>query len=369
MSSLKQKSVKLVNRLIFALRGIGGGICANIESPSSSENIESKVTIKGWAFSASKFPLNAKLQIRAGNLGAEAPLSELDLPITLERSDVAALYNYSPGNRKVGFTQTIEWNSIAKGYGKSYFTFLFSDSVNELAIGPIKVVRQNMSETLTSNRAKYKEVWDNEADSLNGAMLAVAGYDSEEDYKKTGKSTAETMVSRLNITKEDVVLEIGCGTGRVGYALASCCRKWIGCDISGKMIEYARETLKRFPNVELLELSGCDLSMIPSKSIDKLYCSVVFMHLDEWDRYRYVQEAHRVLRTGGKVYIDNLDLESPEGWAFFEKMAKYDLLKRPPNISKTSTASELLTYLKQAGFVDLKSHHSGQFVEAIGVKR
>ena len=37
------------------------------------------------------------------------------------------------------------------------------------------------------------------------------------------------------------------------------------------------------------------------------------MHLDEWDRYRYLTEFFRVLGPGGVVYVDNFDLAVPRG--------------------------------------------------------
>ena len=37
---------------------------------------------------------------------------------------------------------------------------------------------------------------------------------------------------------------------------------------------------------------------IADSSIDVVYSTVVFMHLESWDRYAYVKEARRVLPPG-----------------------------------------------------------------------
>lgn len=76
--------------------------------------------------------------------------------------------------------------------------------------------------------------------------------------------------------------------------------------------------LSKFKNVRLVEISGFDLKPIADASVDVLYCTVVFMHLEEWDRYNYVLEAYRVLRPGGRIYIDNFSLCTEEGWSVFE---------------------------------------------------
>src|SRR6267378_2584000 len=79
---------------------------------------------------------------------------------------------------------------------------------------------------------------------------------------------------------------------------------------------------------------------------DMVYCIVVFCHIDEWDRYRYVEEAFRVLRRGGRLCVNNVNLCSDAGWAVFETLRKIHPTQRPPYIGKCSTPAELEEYLK-----------------------
>jgi hypothetical protein len=93
------------------------------------------------------------------------------------------------------------------------------------------------------------------------------------------------------------------------------------------------------------------------------------MHLDEWDRYNYVLEAARILRPGGRVFIDNFSICSDEGWAVFEThRTLFPPGARPPHISKSSTPQELETYLRRAGFTDVQGATQGQLVRYWGVK-
>jgi len=92
------------------------------------------------------------------------------------------------------------------------------------------------------------------------------------------------------------------------------------------------------------------------------------MHLDPWDRYRYVQESFRVLRPGGMLYVDNLNLRGDLGWGVFQETARLDSAERPPNVSKPSTEDELLEYLGRAGFSDLRSYPGAHLVAVSGRK-
>jgi hypothetical protein len=68
------------------------------------------------------------------------------------------------------------------------------------------------------------------------------------------------------------------------------------------------------------------------------------------DRYSYVAEGMRVLRPGGRIYMDNFNLCSDEGWALFEQHRAIAPEDRPPHVSMSSTPQELETYLRRAGF-------------------
>jgi len=203
-------------------------------------------------------------------------------------------------------------------------------------------------------RGDYKATWDAVAVDVDSAKLAVSGYTDEDEYARTARQNVQILEETVGLRPDDEILEIGCGVGRVGTALAPLCRRWVGADVSANMLRHAGERLRGFDNVELVELSGWDLAPIPSSSLDVVYCMVVFMHLDEWERFAYVREAMRVLRPEGRLYVDNFNLRSEPGWAFFMEMAtNYHPLWRPPNISKSSTTDEMRTYLERAGFVDI----------------
>lgn len=218
------------------------------------------------------------------------------------------------------------------------------------------------------SRHGYKSVWNELAETEERAKLHVGGSSDEAHLLATAYDTERTLEATVGIHLDDVILEIGCGVGRVGAVLAPLCRQWIGCDVSRRMLQYTAERLAGCPNVRLIELSGFDLKPVEDASVDVVYCTVVFMHLDEWDRFSYALEAHRTLRPGGRVYVDNFNLCSDEGWKVFEQHRAIPPNDRPPHISKSSTPQEIETYLRRAGFRSIQLQESGPWIRGWGVK-
>ena len=198
--------------------------------------------------------------------------------------------------------------------------------------------------------------------------MSVAFTEDERELNRSGAGTTQFLLDNVGISSDDVVLEIGCGVGRVGKHLAPRCRRWIGADVSTNMLRFAAETLRGFDNVEFVELSGYNLSPIESESVDVAYCTVVFPHLSQWDRYSYVEDAFRVLRPGGKLYVDNVNLCSESGWRVFEEHRRIPPLERIPQIGECSTPEELREYLKRAGFQSVQTKPGDELVSVWGRK-
>ena len=222
---------------------------------------------------------------------------------------------------------------------------------------------------LEQNRSDYKTTWNSVSKNEDEAKVSVAGDHNEDSFRKTAEFSKEALLNTVGVHKGDVVLEIGCGVGRMAPVLGPICQRWIGTDVSENMLKFARNRTLQLPNVEFVALNGWDLAPISSESVDLVYCTVVFMHIDEWERYNYICEAKRVLRPGGRLYVDNFSLTSEEGWKFFMKtLLDYHPLERPPNISKSSTPDELRIYFERAGFQEIIQSESNMWICTWGVK-
>lgn len=225
------------------------------------------------------------------------------------------------------------------------------------------------STSTLGDRSAYKKVWDRQSQDPEVASLAVAGHMDEATLDLTARGFIDTLRATVGLTPNEVILEIGCGIARVGKPLSRECLHWFGADISGGMLEHAAARLRDRPNTTLVELATVGLQEFPRDAFDLVYCTIVFMHLFEWDRYRYVEEAFRVLRPGGSCYFDNFPLDSEHGWKVFTEGTRYPIERRPAHISMASTREELGIYLRKAGFVDVRIHDlPNELIAATGRK-
>jgi SAM-dependent methyltransferase len=227
----------------------------------------------------------------------------------------------------------------------------------------------NYPSLLDLPRRRYDEVWDALAATPELAKAVACGSQDESAVRRSAQTALRNLIELAGVRTEDDILEFGCGVARIGLELTPRCRSWTGADLSAKMLATAAERLRGVNNVRLVKLQQVGLDQMESNSFDLVYSTNMLAHLDEMDRWRYVKDAFRVLRPGGRLCIDNVDLESEEGWAGFARGAESSQeLERPPYIPTPSTAAELTTYALRAGFVQTKAHKRSPLVIVTALK-
>jgi ubiquinone/menaquinone biosynthesis C-methylase UbiE len=120
-------------------------------------------------------------------------------------------------------------------------------------------------------------------------------------------------------------VDAGCGSGRLALQLAPFPQvSYLGTDVVPALLDYARKLVAR-PDWRFEKTDGI---AIPStdNSADFITFFSVFTHITHEDCYRYLKEAKRVIKPGGKIVVSFLEFRIPSHWEIFRQ----SLLHRQP---------------------------------------
>lgn len=161
------------------------------------------------------------------------------------------------------------------------------------------------------------------ADDLSGPDLATHLDQVEQTDRRPVLEASRNLMrgffAREKIKPDEVLLELGCGTGYLTRELVP--EKFkdsiLQTDPSAELLKEAR---RRFPQGRYQILDAMNMPEIPDESVDRIFTMCVLNYLSPEQIRLFLQEARRVLRKGGKFY-SFLDLQ-PNDACIREHMAQ-----------------------------------------------
>ncbi len=136
----------------------------------------------------------------------------------------------------------------------------------------------------------------------------------DNEFIKTDKVPGPTkeeiralVVSKVHLTDEDVVVDIGCGTGGLTLECAKRAQKVYSVDVNEKAIETTRKNLKKFRLERKVELINEEALQALSELEDftKLIIGGSGGNLD-----MIIEEGYLKLPVGGRIIITSIVLET-----------------------------------------------------------
>jgi demethylmenaquinone methyltransferase / 2-methoxy-6-polyprenyl-1,4-benzoquinol methylase len=183
------------------------------------------------------------------------------------------------------------------------------------------------------------------------------------------------MVSALNLSQNDTVLDVACGTGDVMIEIlrqSNHLRQVVGADFSFQMLQIARKKLNAIHNggaVMLVAGNGLHLPF-PEKSFTAV--TIAFGIRNIMDRQKALSIFYDCLKPGGVLAV--LELTTPEnnylqwfyllyfkrllpkiGTLFSKHLKAYTYL--PESVMGFPKACEFAEIMKAAGFKNIKWRH------------
>ena len=135
--------------------------------------------------------------------------------------------------------------------------------------------------------ASWRKDWDQESFFESG----------EEDYQRL----VAPALSRCQFsTQGKVMLELGCGAGRMTWSFARRFERVHAFDISAEMLSRAKTLLNGTDKILWIQGNGSDLAGLGTDSVDFVFSYLVLQHLPtERLAQQYIREMLRVLNQGG----------------------------------------------------------------------
>jgi ubiquinone/menaquinone biosynthesis C-methylase UbiE len=129
------------------------------------------------------------------------------------------------------------------------------------------------------------------------------------------------LLKHEGLRPEHTIIDAGCGSGRLAVQLRNYLTgTYVGFDVVPSLLEHAESLCKR-PDWRFYQAPG---TTIPesSSSADFIAFFSVFTHLLHEETYRYLDDAARVIKRGGKVVFSFLEYRLGSHWAVFDASVK-----------------------------------------------
>jgi ubiquinone/menaquinone biosynthesis C-methylase UbiE len=131
-----------------------------------------------------------------------------------------------------------------------------------------------------------------------------------QQFNNWGLQAAESFLIERHLAKDSVVLDLGCGTGRAGFALQRQGFKTIGLDLSFSLLEAGGLFFKRKKMPAFFTHGNMTTLPFPDNHFDNIICLYAsIQHLPTIQlRQQCFAEIARVMKPNGKLIIgiDNL---------------------------------------------------------------
>lgn len=197
--------------------------------------------------------------------------------------------------------------------------------------------------------------------------LDYADPDLEQFWSGGEQVLADTVeAARLEIGSGDLVVEIGCGIGRITRAIAARAERVIALDVSAEMLERAAKHHPNLGNVEWLHGDGHSLAGVPDGVADACFSFVVFQHIpDPAVTLAYVREMGRVLKPGGWSFFQISNDPSVHDRSRAPSGALHSLLVRLGRRPAGQTAPEWIGSSIDLGELSAAAGEAGMTVEQV----
>lgn len=135
----------------------------------------------------------------------------------------------------------------------------------------------------------------------------VEAYDARHGTFRNVEKENEDILSKLGVQPEDVLMDIGAGTGAFALRAAGRCARVYAVDISRSMLDYAQsKALQAGITNVVFRLGGFLTYVHDSPPVDAVVTSTALHHLPDFWKGIALGRLNGMLRPGGQLYLSDV---------------------------------------------------------------
>lgn len=163
------------------------------------------------------------------------------------------------------------------------------------------------------------------------------------------RALKKSLLAKANLTSEQQILDLGCGTGTLTILIKQAVikAKVCGVDIDPNVLKLAHQKIQEAGLDIPLEQANASTLPYPSNRFERVLSSLVLHHLTLTEKHQAFKEVLRVLQPDGEFWI--LDFGEPHNGIMF----LISLIFRWFEETKGHIAGKLPGLLVEAGFSEV----------------
>lgn len=145
-----------------------------------------------------------------------------------------------------------------------------------------------------NNMKNYDDFWLKASNKSNWREYILPKRNTKE-FNNEGILEASNLNKYYN--NKDIVLEFGCGIGRVLQQINVDDKNKIGVDVCQKFLDEIKSPIKK------IKTDGVFINGIEDNSVNFIYSLMVFQHINKNDHITLLKQLYSFLSVGGKMLI------------------------------------------------------------------
>jgi ubiquinone/menaquinone biosynthesis C-methylase UbiE len=163
--------------------------------------------------------------------------------------------------------------------------------------------------TYDNSIKKIAELYDARITSTKDAVKAAGQWGSDDFVPLICKE----ICSKIKLKQSDTILELGCGSGVLGNWIIDKCSKYVGIDLSSKMLNHFLNNSNKA--LDLIQ-GTTDLTAFKDNSFDIIILNGVTMYFSNEILANTLKEMKRVVSPSGVIFIGENIVPSGYFWEF-----------------------------------------------------